>query len=300
VRAGPHHAHRRSRALLLFSAGGRGDRGPATSSGDGARTRARLRGGLWRRVRGAARQQSDGSFAPLGGVFSGTILSELREAALPPELLGTLEALAVLADLRGLTQRPTEAAIEFLTRVQQSDGSWGRRDPAAAVSESAEGARNRAIEERLFATGMLAGFAARTPFVRPEVLAWAARFLSDLWAPERVEGGRASAIAAFAHFYANGGDRERADEVLQWCGRELERGFRTGRFDAAETVRILIHCDVQALPGGTFDVVELLERLLGEQAEDGGFAALDLGGPPGRVGPTLDGLLALRALCGSL
>ena len=33
---------------------------------------------------------------------------------------------------------------------------------------------------------------------------------------------------------------------------------------------------------------------------DGGFAELDPGGPPGRVAPTLDALIAIRGLCQSL
>ena len=174
--------------------------------------------------------------------------------------------------------------------------------PVSLVPEAATPlpAEQLAVSERLFTTGMLAGFAARTPYARPELLDWAGRFLAGLWAPERVEGGRWSALAAFAHFYANGGDPERADAVLQWCGRELERGFRTRRFEAAATLRVLLYCDARALPGATFDSVELLTGLLDEQAADGGFAALDPGGPPGRVAPTLDALIAVRGLCQEL
>jgi hypothetical protein len=244
-------------------------------------------------------QSDDGSFDPFGGVFSGALAAELRDARLPPPILGSLEALSVLADLRALGSDCAERTLAFLTREQQSDGSWGRADPIAAAA-GPEGAEERAVSERLFATGMLAGFAARTPFARPELLDWAGRFLAGLWAPERVEGGRWSAIAAFAHFYANGGDPDNADGALQWCGRELERGFRTGRFDAGTTLRVLLYCDARALPGSTFDGVELLTGVLGEQAADGGFAELDPGGPPGRVAPTLDALIAVRGLCQSL
>ncbi|MEE2674105.1 MAG: hypothetical protein VX466_09930 [Myxococcota bacterium] len=240
----------------------------------------------------AGRQREDGAFEPFGFVFSGAIAAELRAAALDPTLVGTLEAIAVLADVRGLVSSTAERAVEHLTRVQRHDGSWGSVDPTAP-EKSPEA-------DRLFATGMLAGYAMRTPFVRPEVVEWAGRFLTNLWSPERVEGGHLPAIAAFAHFFANGGAPDISDEALQWCGRELERGFRDHRFEAVQTLRVLFYCDAEALPGATFDVVELLDRLLGEQAADGGFAALDPGGPPGRGAPTIDALIAIRSLCQAL
>ena len=240
----------------------------------------------------ANRQRGDGSFDPFGGVFSGAISGELRTVALPPGLLGTLEALALLADCRGLVSPAAEGAVEHLTRVQRQDGSWGRFDPNAPEKTPPE--------DRLFATGMLAGYALRTPFVRPEVADWAGRFLASLWSPDLVEGGRLSSIAAFAHFFANGGAPEISDEALQWCGRELERGFRSHRFESVEILRVLFYCDAEALPGATLDSLDLLERLLGEQAADGGFAALDPGGPPGRCAPTLDALMSIRSLCKAL
>ena len=237
-------------------------------------------------------QREDGGFEPLGFVFSGALTAELRRAAPEAGLVGTLEALAVLADVHGLTSPASERAVGYLTRVQRRDGSWGHVDPAASQPPP--------HEDRLFATGMLAGYAMRTPFVRPEVVEWAGRFLTGLWAPEQVEGGALANIAGFAHFFANGGAPDLSDEALQWCGRELERGFRTHRFEAVQTLRVLFYCDASALPGATFDVVELLDRLLGEQAADGGFAALDPGGPPGRVAPTIDALMAIRSLSLSL
>jgi len=240
----------------------------------------------------AERQRADGSFEPLPFVFSGAAAAELRRACLDARLLGTLDALAVLADLRGLTSDTAEAAVGHVARAQRQDGSWGRSDPLASEPMP--------DEDRIFATGMLAGYALRTPFVRPEVVDWAGRFLAAQWSPERVEGGRPAWIAAFAHFFANGGAPDLADEALQWCGRELERGFRSQRFEALETLRVLSYCDAHALPGAKFDVLELLERLLAEQAGDGGFAALDPGGPPGRVAPSIDALMAIRSLCQAL
>jgi hypothetical protein len=248
----------------------------------------------------AAFQRDDGSFDPIGFVFSGATMAELRGARVSRPLLGTLEALSLLADLRALSSGCAERALEFLTRMQRSDGSYGYSDAVVAREGDDEERLAAAARDRLFLTGMFAGFAARTPYVRPEVLASAAVFLSRLFSPDRVEQGGLSVIAAFAHFYANGGDQDRADEALQWCGRELERGFRTHRFEAVQTLRVLLYCDSTALPGATFDVVELLDRLLEEQAGDGGFASLDPGGPPGRVAPTIDALISIRALCQGL
>jgi nucleotide-binding universal stress UspA family protein len=247
----------------------------------------------------AARQQEDGSFEPLAGVFSGALMAQMREAALDAPLVGTLEALAVLADVRALMSKQAERAVEYLMRVQRADGSWGHLDPVRD-GDRPEDAEGRAVDDRLFATGMLAGYALRTPYVRPESIVWAGRFLEGLWAPERVEGGRLASLAAFSNFFANGGSPDLADAALQWCGRELERGFRSHRFEAVETLRVLAYCDARELPGATFDVVELLDRLLDEQAADGGMAALDPGGPPGRVAPTVDALMAIRALCAEL
>ena len=75
---------------------------------------------------------------------------------------------------------------------------------------------------------------------------------------------------------------------------------RSSSSSSAQTFRVLYYCDAHALPGATFDAVELLDRLLDEQAADGGFAALDPGGPPGRVAPTIDALMAIRATCRAL
>jgi hypothetical protein len=104
---------------------------------------------------------------------------------------------------------------------------------------------------------------------------------------------------AYALFFTNVG-HELADEALQWCGRALEKGFRSRRHDAVATMRILLACDAQAMPGAKFDVVELLDRVLVEQARDGGFAELSLAEPAGRTTQTFDAMLAIVRLCASL
>jgi hypothetical protein len=66
------------------------------------------------------------------------------------------------------------------------------------------------------------------------------------------------------------------------------------------TIRVLLTCDAQALPGATFDVTELLEALLKEQAGDGGFAELSAEGTSGRTTQTFDAMLAIVRLCGAI
>ena len=54
------------------------------------------------------------------------------------------------------------------------------------------------------------------------------------------------------------------------------------------------------MPGATFDVVELLEQLLEEQAGDGGFAELCADGPASRTTQTFDAMMAIVRLCAVL
>jgi hypothetical protein len=138
---------------------------------------------------------------------------------------------------------------------------------------------------------------ARTPFARPALLASAGRFL-ELHAPDAPhEGGSWEALAGLASFYANYPD-ERADEVLQRCGRELERGFRTGVLagSALAAARVLLLCDARGLPGAQLTAEELGQGLLVEQAADGGWPAA--GGDAARAAASVDAALALLRLRG--
>ncbi|MGH0038199.1 MAG: hypothetical protein ACQGVK_24475 [Myxococcota bacterium] len=197
------------------------------------------------------------------------------------ELAGTLSALATLGATRQLHVEPARRAEAWLRAAQNADGSWG---PTSLPPS-----------ERLYLTGSLAGLLGRTDYVRPPVLESAGEFLATLWSPEAVEGGRWSALAAFAHFFTNV-HHDLSDEALQWCGRELERGFRTRRFDALLTARVLLDCDAAALPAFGVAPEEMVAALAREQAGDGGFAELAAGGPGVRVDATIDGLRALIAL----
>jgi hypothetical protein len=197
------------------------------------------------------------------------------------ELAGTLEALAALGGAGKLHVESARRAEAWLRAGQNPDGSWG---PASGPPA-----------ERLYLTASLAGLLGRTGYVRPQVLDGAGDFLAPLWSPDAVEGGRWSTLAAFAHFFTNV-HHDLSDEALQWCGRELERGFRTRRFDALLTVRVLLDCDAAALPAFGVMPEELVAALVAEQAADGGWAELAAGGALARVGATLDGLRAVVAL----
>ena len=229
-------------------------------------------------------QASDGSFARLIPVPSGRWQMELDDWDAPTPVVGSLEALALLAGLKSLVLPAVESVVKFLSAAQNADGSWGK------------GGGVERPEARLFGTGRIAGLLGRTRSVRPAVLADASDFLTALWAPEQVEGGHWGAITGFASFFTNVHD-DLSDAALQWCGREMERGFRTRTFEASVVTRVLLDCDVSMLPGATLSPMELLEGLLAEQARDGGWGELEPGGIPARIEPTLDAVSSIPRLC---
>lgn len=239
-------------------------------------------------TRFAAIQRADGSL-PLGTLVSGGGLGfpPMDPGRLADDgraLVGTLEALLVAADARLLHGDWIDGAARALERLQAPDGAFR--------IESSEGSD-------VFFTGMVAGMLGRTPVSRPETLERAGAFLDSRFAPDAVEHDGYPALMAYSLFFTNVG-HELSDEALQWCGRALEKGFRSRRHDAVATMRVLLACDAQAMPGATFDVVELLERVLEEQARDGGFAELALGGPAVRTTQTFDAMFAIVRLCAAL
>jgi hypothetical protein len=124
------------------------------------------------------------------------------------------------------------------------------------------------------------------------MLAGAGDYIAERFSPERVQGFAWRAIAAHAHYFANV-PHEAGDAVLQWTGRELERGLRTRRFDAVQAGRVLLYVDAPALPGGRVDAAEVVDRILAEQAGDGGWLHPEDPAPEARVAHTLDALAAL-------
>ncbi len=233
----------------------------------------------------AARQRADGSFAPLDASSLGAFGFETAPGG-DVALLGSLDALALLSDLGGLHGRCVERLVDFVSGAQRDDGSWGSREDQTA-------------EQRLVLSGMLAGVLGKTAVVRESVLERAGRFVGEHWSPLRVQGGRWVDLAWLAHFFTNVA-HESADEALQWCGRELERGFRTRRFSALACARVLLYCKVVTLPAFRVGASELVEALVREQAPDGSFGVPTGTSDSARVAPGVDAMQALIVLCASL
>jgi len=199
-----------------------------------------------------------------------------------PGIDGTLQILAALDDVRALGDEAARGACDYLSAQQCEDGSW-RREPGEAEADT------------LHVTGMLAGYLAKSRWSRPRVLRAAGDYLAARWSPDRVQGFAWPAIAAYAHFFANT-PHDLSDAALQWCGRELERGFRTGHFDAARTARVLVLCDAGALPGARIEPHELIAQLVEGVGEDGGWGPAGQGASRARIEGSLDALAALTRL----
>jgi hypothetical protein len=175
-------------------------------------------------------------------------LEVLAERGEPVRVVDAEEALGVLDDLHILATTAAEPFCDYLTRAQQPDGSWSREGDGGE-------------DATILATAMIAGHLGKTRCVRPACLENAGRFLAPRWSPDRVQGFVWESVAAWAHFFANV-SHALSDEALQWCGRELERGYRAGRFDPASCARVLIWCDGAALPGGQLDAPELFAAVV--------------------------------------
>jgi hypothetical protein len=203
-----------------------------------------------------------------------------RLAPSPRDPASLREALETCDDLRALGDPRVGAWVGAVAASQVDDGGFAPGLP---------------LEARLFETGMLAGYASKSRYARPELLARAGAFLASHWDPELVRSGSWRAIAAYAHFFANA-EHEDADAILQWCGRELSRAFLTRVFDAVRTARVLVYCDAHGLPGAELRPGELVVALLTEQGADGGFPAGEGEASRDAVASTLDALVALRRL----
>jgi hypothetical protein len=217
-------------------------------------------------------------------------LSSRREAAsADPEAAAELfEALSELRLLRGALAAECSKAVE---RLQRADGSWcaggAQADAGPLLPLGLEG-----HADALFLTALLGGFLGLTGAAL-ETTDVAGAWLAARWSPDLVQSGSWHAIASLLHFFANV-DHELGDEVLQWCGRELERGFRSGAIDALHTARAFVLCEATSLPGARLSGREVLEALLASQDEGGGFPSRP-GGPP-EVAATLHAVAALTRL----
>ncbi len=204
---------------------------------------------------------------------------ELGDA--PLDVASSLRVLGIADDLRSLRAPLAERACVAATEAQAEDGSVGA--PGAPP------------EDRLVATGMLAGHLAKSPFARNDFLDAAADSLARAFSPDLFADFAWSLVAAYASCFANV-THDESDPILQWCGRELERGFRAGRYDAVRTARVLVWCDAHAVPGARADAGELVGRIVTDQESDGGWLLPAEPGADERIAHTLDALAALSRL----
>jgi hypothetical protein len=187
------------------------------------------------------------------------------DAASPTKLRCVL---GLLDDVHELESPAAARVVAKLADAQDPDGHWG---PANRETEA------------VFETGMIAGHLAKSPCASLELLGAAGDWLAGRFSPDLVQGFRWGNIAAYAHTFANL-PHDAADEILQWCGRELERGFRARRFSGVRTARVFAWCDSPVLPGARLEPAELLAALVSEQADDGSFGE----GSDDRVARTWD------------
>ncbi len=214
----------------------------------------------------AGRQDEQGAFAPFRGDA-------------PADLHSTADGLERL-DALGLLDHPLpERACAYLLKAQAEDGGFGD----VSLPE----------DDRIALTGRLAGLLAKTPFARRSVLERADAFLSERWQIEKVQGPTYEPILAYMHLLTQM-NSEQADEVLQWCGRELERGFRMGVFKSLATARVFLRARAKALPGAQIEASELVTGLITEQSDDGSFEPTTP--TDHRVDATLEGVEALLRL----
>ncbi|MCP5067289.1 MAG: hypothetical protein GY946_12055, partial [bacterium] len=162
-------------------------------------------------------------------------IAAMDESGEEAGLASTARAFGRLLSL-GFGDHPvTERACAFLCRLQAADGAWALTRDADPL-------------ERIRWTGAIGGFLAGTPFARSSVLAAAEEFMAERWSVDLVKGSNYDPILAYTGLLTQV-PSELADTALQWCGRELEQGFRNQVFSPLATVRVFLRAGVPALPG---------------------------------------------------
>jgi hypothetical protein len=215
----------------------------------------------------AAQQDPDGALRPWDAC-----------AAPDPRLAATLRGLAWLDALGLLDHALPERAVGWLLARQLDDGGWS--EPGAD------------LERRIALSGEVAGLLAKTPSARESALRRAEAFLGRHYSVERIQSGAYAPLLAYVHALAQL-PSELSDQALQWCGRELERGWRTRAFAPVAVARVFLRARARALPGARLEPAELVEALLAAQAPDGGWPEEPEGG---RVCATLEAVEALLRL----
>lgn len=196
------------------------------------------------------------------------------EAAEAPAVV-VAEALGWLGDLGMLGGTAAEALAQRAEALQRDDGRFDGNDEFG----------DEAV------TGRLVGHLARSPRARLASLDAGADWLAERFTPDLLQGFQWANIAGYAQTFANV-LHDAGDEILQWCGRELERGARARQWSAVRTARVLVWCDAPVLPGAKLEPAQIIAAIVAEQAEDGGFGAPDTD----RVRETFDAWCGLRLL----
>jgi hypothetical protein len=211
--------------------------------------------------------------------------SERRASGAQADVESTAAALSHLEAVRRLDLPLVERAVAYLSAEQCDDGSW----------RPGEGASS---EEVLALSGTVCGILAKAPCARDSVLRAASWFLESQWTAERVNVAAYDVLVSYLRVMTSY-PTELADEVLQHCGRALERGYRTQSFDAVRTARVFARCEVQALPGSRIRAGEAVAALLAAQQEDGGWPGDAEADSRARIAATLEAVVALRWLSGN-
>lgn len=234
----------------------------------------------------AQHQRESGQVARLGQVLPAQLDLPLRDWDREDEILGTLEALSVLADWGRLYEAVTDRLVDVLLVQQARDGSFGpvRLDASAS-------------EWRVVTTALSAGFLGRTRSARPEMLLSAGAYLANHWSVDHIRRHGWPSVAAFAHYFTNVDDDE-GEAALPWCARELERGHLAHEFGAADVMRVLFYCEASSLPGVSFDAEALLDQMFDDQREDGSIGGPDHA-PVDCVASTLDAMHFSLRICRS-
>lgn len=214
-----------------------------------------------------ALQDERGAIAPMDG------------SGAEADLLSTATALGRLETL-GLGDHPVpERACIFLCGLQGDDGGWA---PHGSTD----------LSERIEWTGRIGGLLAGTPFARQSVLSAAEEFLAAHWSVDRVKGPNYAVILAYFRSLTQM-QSEIADEALQWCGKELEYGFRSQLFTPLATARVFLRAGVRALPGANLEANELVTALITAQQDDGSWPPDESRDPVEATTEAIEALLRL-------
>jgi len=216
------------------------------------------------------------------------------ERGAPHDPRTALALLAALAEIGRVRGSAAAAIAAWIASAQRPDGSFRapgfELDPDPALPPFA--GRDT---DPLYLTGALGALLARSAAASWAVVDAAAAFLAPRFSPELLAGGPWHGLAAYGAFFANA-PHDAADAILQWVGREWEKGFRTGGLAPLDAARLLVACDARGLPGASVDPRELAAALADARSADGGHGA---GATPARVDATNDAIGALLHLLGA-